>query len=229
MGFEKISEKPLYMCNSWDVKETMHIQDGSYCIETDTNAVYIFFNNRWNLQITSVNIKNLLDSLLFDHNEGFIIGDIVHHHIHEGIYFECQQIYLQVPNDGYIRWLVKAPPTKAMHLIAVIVAEGKTYMKTYTGTTFTNEGTPVPIFNRRIGVSPASESVITQNPTINVLGTKRFDTFIPGGLGPQSSGGVSDQRVETLVLPNNSFLLQLQNVSGQAKDIALNLQWYEHE
>ena len=156
--------------------------------------------------------------------------DLVHQKIHEGRFYTVNYTELAVPNNGFIRLRITTG-AKAIHITFEIDAEGKAYWKTYAGSTYTADGTlpdgsKLTFFNRFISID-GTTTVVRYNPTVNVLGTLRGNRVVWGGLGPQSTGGISGSRTETILRPNSDVLLVMQNVSGQAKDMSVVAEWYE--
>lgn len=151
--------------------------------------------------------------------------DPVHAAIHDGRYFDSMLTSLALANDATFYLHFKSP-TLYVHLIAEVSAMGECLFKTYLATTYSAPGTVVPVFSRVVGGSYTSDMQVWHTPTITLLGTARFDKLIVGGTGPQSTGGSASQRVETIIAANTDILLSLKNVSGQAKDIGISLEWY---
>lgn len=160
----------------------------------------------------------------------FIGIDTEHQKVHEGRHYTANYLEKAVANLAFVRLRFKTNANSA-HLIIAGSAEGKTYFQTYSGTTYTVNGTApdgskLTVFNRSIPLD-GTTTTVTYAPTVNVLGTLRGNQVIFGGLGPQSTGGTSGGRIESIVPPNSDLLIVLQNVSGQPKDINLVLDWYE--
>lgn len=152
--------------------------------------------------------------------------------IHQWLAFTANYLEKAVANNWYIRLLVKSPADKELHIIYQYSCEWKAYFKTYAGTTFTDEwttadATKLSVFKRKTNSAINPSAVIKYNPTINVLGSIRGNQFIPWGSWPQSTWIAGWARLETIIWPNSSALLELQNVSWQAKDMMFILDWYE--
>jgi hypothetical protein len=150
----------------------------------------------------------------------------VHEHIHRGECFDVQKVYAGVANAGKVRFNTIAG-AKAMQVTVTVDAEGKARFRSYAGTTFSAPGTSLATFNRDLGEAQPATGSVRENPTVGVLGAQRFDKLILGGLGPQSTGLSSGQRVETIIPAGLSLYVEIENVSGQAKDIGITVEWYE--
>ena len=130
----------------------------------------------------------------------------------------------------YLRFKCDAN-TKA-YLLIEVQSEGKAEFKTYKGTTYVDNGTPpdgvkLTKFNRKTGEVGISGVELDYAPTINNIGELRGNQIILGGVGPQSTGTSSGITVESVICPTHEFLIELKNVSGQAKDMTIILDWHE--
>jgi hypothetical protein len=145
--------------------------------------------------------------------------DYEHQKVHEGRHYTANYLEKAVANNGFIR-LRFTTGARAVHIIFEIDAEGKAYWQTYNGTTYTIDGTlpdgvKLTFFNRFIE-NDGTTTIVRYNPTVNVIGTLRGNRVLWGGLGPQSTGGSSQSRIESIIPP-----MVMQNVSGNAKDMAV--------
>lgn len=163
-------------------------------------------------------------------HQPFIAIDVEHQKVHEGRHYTANYLEKAVPNLGFARLRITTG-AKAVHIMFEIDAEGKAYWNTYSGSTYTSDGTlpdgtKLTVFNRFIEID-GTTTTIRYNPTVNVLGAARGLRVIWGGLGPQSTGGGTASRIESVIPPNRDVLLVMQNVSGQPKDMAVVADWYE--
>lgn len=92
----------------------------------------------------------------------------------------------------------------------------KFIVSSYSGGTTPKIGNRNLLFN---GVNTLS-SIILADPTIELLvtSTSLIERVLPGGSGPQSPGGNSDQGGEIHVNPGRKLLFELTNMSGQTQD-----------
>lgn len=146
----------------------------------------------------------------------------------EGKGWVAQHIFEDVPNNDY-RYLSIRTQDK-MALIEVITdAEGKSYFKSFEGTTWSNDGTLHETFNRIIGYPREAETQVYINGTPNDIGSERFDKLILGGDGPKSSGSSNGIPKTSVMPPRTELTIQVQNVSGNTKDIGMTIEWAELE
>jgi hypothetical protein len=152
--------------------------------------------------------------------------DLVHKKIHDKKFYDYQEIFFAVPNNGVIRLSMRSADISC-HLTIILDCEGKAYFRSYSDTTYIDEGTAGYIFNRFIDDAPPSTATVRENVVVDQLGQRRFRKLILGGTGPQSSGASNGSRVETVLCHNHELYFEITNVSGQAKDIGVTLEWYE--
>lgn len=162
-----------------------------------------------------------------------ITVDIVHEKVHEGVSYTANYLEKSLVNSGYMRILFRTG-VKSAHLIIEVEAEGKLYFRTFSSPTFSDAGTlpgtttsdKLTLFNRRGGADGASTTV-THTPTITLFGDMRGNRVFPFGTGGTAVGGQSASRVESVISANSVLLIEVQNVSGQVRDIGIVLDWYE--
>lgn len=157
-----------------------------------------------------------------------------HHECHDGNTFTANYLETAVANNGTASLLFKPNSDKTAHVVITLECEGKTSFKTYSGTTFTSNGTTAGVdakltkFNRYPSYAKPSGVEVYYGPTVNVLGSLRGNRRIYGGTGPNSIGtSLIGQRVESIVGPGGNLYIELVNISGQAKDIGAVIDWYE--
>lgn len=141
-------------------------------------------------------------------------------------YFVYMHRFENVANDGTVTISMRAI-TKAMHLVVTTYVEGKVIMKSFHGSTFTDDGTAGNIFNRFIDNAPSPTGQIYQGGTVDVLGSARFDVMIPAGSGPQSSGNIAIDGSQSVLEVGEELTIQWTNVAGQVRDIGVAIEWYE--
>lgn len=151
--------------------------------------------------------------------------DAVHQAIHLRGMYTISRTALAVANNGYHDIHVIPPAGYEAHLRFLIVTEGKAYLKTYLGTTYTVPGTAIIPFNRATN-GDATTLLAYHTPTINVLGTLRGDDMIPGGTGGNASGGNISGEFESVISPLSDVLFRVQNVKGTAGDLNIILNYY---
>ncbi len=152
--------------------------------------------------------------------------DLGHQKIHEGNSFVVNELFNSVSNGDSVYVRFKAI-SQSMHIIFRVEVEGKAFLKTYEGTTYTNDGTVVTPFNRIVGDGKSVDAEIYHTPTINTLGTQRGNRLIPAGTGGTATGGSGGSRAESIILPGNELLVEVENASGQARDIDIIADWYQ--
>lgn len=155
------------------------------------------------------------------------IVEDVHRKVGLGELFTASKTFLSVPNLDYVRMVIKAGSSKTTHYVFSVAAEGKCYLKTILNSTYTVNGTEVTPFNRYVDSSNVFSGKIYHTPTVNVEGSVRGDDMIPGGGTPQAAGASSIAVIESVLGTDDNMLIQIQNVSGQAKDFNVVINFYE--
>lgn len=188
----------------------------------ESNGSIIYFRKE-NGSTTPIAVDNI--------NRGIAIMDWLHHEVHEGEMFTSNLLVTNVANNGYLR-LRFTTGTKSAHVNNIqILTEGKAYLKTYSGTTYSAAGTlpdaNLTRFVRNTGNVQVSTSTLYYNPTINVIGTLRGNQLIPGESSKKGSGSIISSIIETIIKPNSEILIEVQNVSSATSDICIVLDWYE--
>ena len=152
--------------------------------------------------------------------------DVGHQKIHEGNSFVINKLFSGVVDDDSVYVRFKAI-SQSMHIVFKVEVEGKAFLRTYEGTTYTDDGTVVTPFNRIVSDGKSVDAEIYHTPTINTLGTQRGDRLIPAGTGGAATGGSGGSRVESVMLPGNELLVEVQNVSTKTRDIDIVADWYQ--
>ena len=151
-----------------------------------------------------------------------------HKKVHEGKIWDAQKTFSISSNGGEILFRIKAT-TKNLHIIFNVTAGADARFESYYGTTYTDDGIAVPIFNRIVNGITGETAEVYHTPTVNVLGTQRFDKFIPGGSGRQSSGGSDQSRIETIISAGQELLIKVVNLSSQTENAGITAEWYEED
>lgn len=157
--------------------------------------------------------------------------DKIHQEVHEGKFFTYNYLESGVLNNGFAR-IRLTTTTKAVHVMLYLDIEAKVYFKTRSGTTYTVAGTlpdgvKLTAFNRRTNSSVTATAEVRYNPTVNVAGALRGNRMFPGGTGGNSVGLSGGERVESVIAAGTDILLEVQNVSGQTRDIGIIIEGYE--
>lgn len=161
--------------------------------------------------------------------QAWVTIDTIHNEVHEGETFQATHVFLAVPDDGYVYLHHQAGASTAMHAGLSVLTLGKAYLKTYLNPTLSNAGTQVLVAAQRTDIDPATRTGnVRHTPTITANGTARLTKLIPGGTAAQTRVGVSFHSVvETVIMPADGILTEIQNKSGAPMDIDVSFVWYE--
>lgn len=158
-----------------------------------------------------------------------IVKTINEYMIEQGLYFTAEHLFTSVLSDAYVYLRITNPSTdKYVHVQFNVNNEKKLYVASFSGTTYSNNGTAVTMFNRNSASSNTPSALVYHTPTINVLGTQRGNSMIAINSDQYVQiGGAPSSYVETVIAPSNDILIRLQNKGGTTQDIAITVNWYE--
>lgn len=153
--------------------------------------------------------------------------DSFHHEIHEGEAFIVSALDLNVADDGTVILHITPGPTFS-HLIFTGSCGGDATIEFLEDPQITG-GAAVSERNMKRTAAEPGDSVVLENPTINVDGNLLFDCLLPGGTGGNAPGGILGLRPnsEWILNPSATYAVRLTNISGNAKPACLILEWYE--
>lgn len=147
----------------------------------------------------------------------------------EGKAFMVSHIFTDVANNDtvYIRHVSGA---KYLHSILEVFAVGQMQFTSYSGTTYTLDGTELEPINRRSDSPFLLGATFYHTPTINVLGVPRLAFRFGGGNTPataRSSAATDD--IESVFAPAADVLVGITNLSGSTQDISFVFNVHEEE
>lgn len=164
----------------------------------------------------------------------FISGDqgnieTIHKKIHEQKHFNATHFFTAVADNATARIRVVKGVGKVPHIVANITALGDCHYSLKTGTSYTSDGTEIIPKNNVVGSEHEAVSKVYHTPTIDVAGDVFMGPLIlVGGRAGQALGGDSGFRNEIVLLADNSdLLIEITNKSGQARDISIDISFYE--
>lgn len=171
--------------------------------------------------------------LMMDNSNSLVTIPIEHYKVHKGESYTVNYLEKALVNNGYMRLHVKTG-SKSAHTIIEVESEGKVYFRTFSNITATADGTApgtaitdkLTLFNRCGLCANGNTTKVFYAPTYTG-GLMRGNRVFPFGTGGTAVGGSSASRIESILAPNQSYLIEVQNVSGQARDISIVLDWYE--
>lgn len=136
--------------------------------------------------------------------------------------------YLEaVANNASVAIRLKAV-TNDVVVTFLVKTEGKAEISSYSGTTFSADGTVVTAFNRYVGSTNAGTTVIEHTPTVDTLGTLRLKELIgAGGNVFEGAGGSSSDVFESYVPAGEEIYLVVKNTRGSAQDINIIANYHE--
>lgn len=162
-----------------------------------------------------------------------------HAHLHDGEVYEACYLEEDVANDGTVELLVNVPSgvAKEPHMLFVVNCGGDAKVEVFEGSEPSGNGTEItPVNSRRSVDSNPDQSVIEiyHTPTLASSGEDGSALYgtgklVAGGTGPQSGGGSGGREVELILDRGLKYLLRVTNISGNTKNVGVELRWYEHD
>lgn len=151
-----------------------------------------------------------------------------HIRIHKGQMFSAQLLSASVANNAYLDILFI--PTQDCHIEISLGSEGKSLFSFYENPINVTLGTPMTPYNHRRNSPLVTSSTLKSAPTVTDVGTTLLQAgYIFGGTGGNTVGGLRTSRNEFMLNPSKTYLIRLQNVSGTAKSMDIQLSWYEED
>jgi len=176
--------------------------------------------------------KELLISLKEDSDGGYYLGVItpVHQAVHEGKMHTISFTKLLVDDEGTLLVRIAAGLTKDVHTRIAFTGEGKTTLKSFLNSTYSDDGTLKEPFNRVTGIAENIEADVYIDPVVSVAGTPRGNDFVgAGGAIPTRVGGTGSADIETIVSAGDDLLFEITNLRGSASDLNIIINMYERD
>jgi hypothetical protein len=178
--------------------------------------------------IAGTDFENNVREIVVDKEGNIVVMDYLHNKVHVGEMLFISKVYLNVANGAtvYIRHV--SGPTKYLHSEVIIETVGQWEFTSYSGTTYTANGTIIPIINRKSDSTYVPEVVFRHTPTPLVLGTVRLNFVFGGGTNPSKSiSGSFSERLESVFAPNSDVLVGVTNQSGSNQYVTFTYNFYE--
>lgn len=150
-----------------------------------------------------------------------------HHMIHEGKGFIASNYFADVADatNALLRILVGA--NKELHATLSVAVQGNGDLKISEGTTYTNNGTAVTIYDKNRTTGNASDALCYHTPTIDAFGPTIFRSHVPGGTKQRALGSVRTNGEEWILKKSTDYLFRFTNRGGDDMDISIELEFYE--
>jgi len=160
---------------------------------------------------------------------GLLVTPIEHSLVGDGVVFSCFYSYLLVA-AATSKWLhVKVPATHKCHIRWRFMSEAKIDYYIYENPTLTNDGTALTEFDMNRETANASNVDVFHTPTITAVGTMIDNGMIGTSGFLFDSGGSVSPMEDWIFKPSESYLIGANNNDGGAKDIVIQLVWWEEE
>lgn len=181
--------------------------------------------------ISGVDKDGVVHQIITDYRGYQVPLDYLHDIVHQRAMYTISHTFLGVAVNGFARMRLKTGTEKTLHFDITFNADLKCRLKTYSAPTITANGTLFQPFNRLIGYGDGLQTFqVYLNPTFTG-GTLRGNDFIGSNTGQGSTavraGGGRSGGIESVLLPNQEYIIEFQNVGTSASDIGVIINCYE--
>lgn len=187
--------------------------------------------------MTNLHNFNYKTSFIDQESGSQIVLSPLHAHVHRGTAFSYTQSIASLADDGFLYFEMITPLNDNLHLkdMGIWISEGPIsidIIERPTLTTGTTAVIPKNMNRTRVnGVPLKSGTILKTNPTGISAGESIIGDpvlFGVAGLGAQTSpGNIGTQNERVLEKGENTYLLAIQNLSGETITITSNIVWYE--
>jgi len=162
------------------------------------------------------------------HVRGLVVVDSLEYSVHRGHRFKISYLVehgSELGNDAVLNVLVKVG-SKHVHAVPRLAAGGDCDLLMYTGTTTSNDGTPIGVVAKNQADERSSNVTAFSAPTITADGSLLWSQFVPGGSGPQAAGGDWSE-AQWILKCNTYYLFRMTNRSGGVIQLSFSIGWME--
>jgi len=152
--------------------------------------------------------------------------DHIYQKIQDGDFFTVARVFTSVPSGSFAS-VRMVGNSKDVHFSIITTTEGKGYLKTYSGTTYSNNGTLYVPFNRNSNSTNQAHCTVYLNQVVNVLGTLRGDDLLGASGAGIKAGGTFGDSVESILGSGKDVLIRVQNMDNSSRDIGIIINFYE--
>ena len=150
-----------------------------------------------------------------------------HYMIHEGKSFIASYAWDNVAHLSTAKLRIIVGANKALHATISVVAQGNAEFRIYEGTTYTDNGTAVTIYDKNRTTANTSDALCYHTPTVNTSGPVIYHSFVPGGTKQRAVGSVRTNGEEWIFKKSTDYMLMLANESGDNMDASIEIEFYE--
>ena len=155
--------------------------------------------------------------------------DVTHSANHEGRLFTAGKVHLNVADNAYCSVSLVNTNRHELAITWSAQAEGKALLDVFTEVDLDGTETELTVYNfNKYPSAPSTVVTAYEAHTVDSWGNQTMpQELILGGTGPQSTGAGHEPKYEIILPSGRSMTVRVQNVSGQAKDVGVNLRWSE--
>lgn len=153
--------------------------------------------------------------------------ELPHKKIHEGVMYQASTIVSTLADDGNIDMLIRVSSVSDAHSVFNINSGGEAWGYLYENPTVTANGTELTPRNLHRCHTDTSGTKVYIAPTVTNVGTNLAEGVIPGGQKKEAIGGQLRDTTEWILKDGNVYLLRGVNKGGAAKNMSLEVEFYE--
>jgi len=156
-----------------------------------------------------------------------IMITVPHRMIHEGKSFIVSQRFESLADNGlaWLRILVGA--NKELHATISVSAQGLGRFKISEGTTYTDNGTAVTIFDKNRTTANTSDALAYHTPTVDTFGPILNESIFQGGTKQRAIGSVRTNGEEWIFKKSTDYIIRFQNIGGADMSVSIEIEFYE--
>jgi len=157
-----------------------------------------------------------------------VTTDIIHQLTHDGYVYLCCLLDRAVLNTEFLSMSIDVDPGVGdFHVLFTVAAGGDSVMLFHEAPILTSGG-PLVAYNRNRNSANLVNATMLSNPVIMTSGTILCNRLIPGGTAFAMGGSVADEGGWVLV-GGETYLIQVENISGNTVPISITLTLVENE
>lgn len=152
---------------------------------------------------------------------------VPHHMIHEGKNFIASHFFSNLADQAIALFRILVGANKELHATLSVSAQGMGKFRIAEGTTYSNNGTAVTIYDKNRTTANTSDALCYHTPTVDAAAPKIYDCFVPGGSKQRAIGSVRTNGEEWILKKSTDYLFLFVNYGGANMDASMEIEFYE--
>jgi len=156
-----------------------------------------------------------------------VVTDIIHQLTHDGYVHLCCLLDEAVLDNEFLSMSIwPFPQVTDFHVLFSVAVGGNSIMRFHDAPILTS-GTALTAYNRNRNATNPARATLLSNPVILTSGTVICTRLVPGGTAFAMGGSIQDEGGWVLV-PARTYLIQVENISGNTIPISISLTLVEN-